>query len=73
MALMEIDEIAVDAALWRKAQNGDDDAKLALTERLEGEELYCHAMPVTEAETVVTLRALEEAGIVRKVRLCARL
>lgn len=73
MALMEIDQAAVDAALWEKARGGDAEARLQLAARLADEELYCHAMPVTEGEVIVTLRDLEEAGIVAKVRLRTRM
>ena len=72
MALMEIDQVAVDRALWERAKAGDETARDALSDRLDDEVIYFHAMPVEEHETIVTLRELEDAVIVRAVTLRTR-
>lgn len=67
--LMEIDQVAVDAALWKRAQEGDDAARTALRDLLESEVLYLHSMPVQDSEIIVTLRELEALDILMAVTL----
>ena len=69
MALMEIDQVAVDAATWDKAKAGDEAACEELRARLEDERIYLHAMPVKPTETVVTLRELDSANVLGSVVL----
>lgn len=70
--LMEIDQVVVDAALWRQARNGCPHSCAELRTQLNGIALYSHAMPVKDDETVVALRDLEAAGIIESVVTKAR-
>lgn len=67
--LIEIDQVAVDAELWKRCQEGDASARDALTEKVKGLTLYLHAMPVLENEVVVTLRQLDLANVISEVRV----
>ena len=69
MALMEIDQVAVDGSTWAKARAGDESARDALRARLDGERIYLHAMPVEASEIVVTLRELDAANVLGSVVL----
>ena len=67
MALMEIDEVAVDRDLYEQAKSGDETARQKLRTAINGLMLYLHAMPVEDSEAVVTVRQLQEIGVIDSV------
>lgn len=60
MALMEVNLVAVDRALYERAKAGDAAAVMELKAAVNGLELYCHAMPVSPSEEVVNVYDLGE-------------
>ncbi len=69
MALMEIDEVAVDRDLYEQAKSGDENSLQKLRAAVNGLFLYLHAMPVKESETVVTVRELHEIDAIYSITL----
>ncbi len=72
MALMEIDEVAVNSKDWELAKGGDKEARERIKKRLQEEIIYFHAMFVEVDEDIVSLRDLCEANIVEAVALNCR-
>ena len=69
MALMEIDQAALPADLWKKITNGDPEARIEAMHILDEVHLYLHAMPVKEDWVIITLRDLERFNIVESVKI----
>ncbi len=69
MALMEIDEVAVNRYLYEQAKSGDQQAQQKLRTLLDGLVLYLHAMPVDGQEKVVTIRQLQEIGVIDSIKV----
>lgn len=71
MALVEMDQIFIDRALFERAQNGDSAAKDEIRKELDGMVLYMHALTVLDTEdgVFVTIRQLEGLNILNHVTL----
>ncbi len=74
MALVEVDDVWVDRALFERAQKGDDAAKDEIANSLDGLVLYTHALTVTDSEDgkVVTVRQLVGLNILSAIKLHTR-
>ena len=69
MALVEVDDVAVDARLLERAKGGDTTAKDEIAKALDGEVTYFHALTMVDSATIVTVRELEDLGIVKAITL----
>ena len=69
--LMEIDEIQVDAELWRRAKAGLPAALETLRNYVDGLKLFTHNMTDHPETIVITLRDLERANVLGSVRMKA--
>lgn len=69
---VEIDEVAVDAELWAKAEEGDQEALAKLREQFNGMVLYMHALSAhVPPHTWARIRDLERLGIISAITLHA--
>ena len=69
MALVEVDDVAVDARLLERAKGGDAMAKSEIAKALDGLVTYMHALTMSDDETILTVRELENLGIVTAITL----
>lgn len=67
--ILEIDQVVVDAKLWARAKDGDEAAKGQIAFCVHGLDLYMHNFPVQSDDIVVTLRELEDCGIIDGVSI----
>jgi hypothetical protein len=68
--LVEIDEVAIGAALWRRAAAGDVEARDAIRALVDGLHLSLHLLSVDHSVeyVVVTLRELDKLNLIDGVR-----
>lgn len=69
--LLEIDQVALPAALLQRLRAKDAAAIAEAGRLLDGVELYVHALSAEPGDEVVGLRELESIGVVACVRLVA--
>lgn len=74
MALVEIDDVFIDRALFERAKQGDIAAKEDIKKELDGMVLYMHALTVPDSEdgVFVKVRELEDLNIVQAITLHTR-
>lgn len=68
--LVEVDEVAIGAALWRRAVAGDAEARSAIRQLVDGLHLSLHLLSVDHSVdyVVITLRELDRLNLVDGVR-----
>lgn len=70
---MECDEVAVVEEVWNRVKAGDNTAVEQLKDELDGLVLYMHALSaVSPPHAWVSIRELNQAGIVQLVKLTTR-
>lgn len=71
--ILEIDQVVVKKELWQKALKKDVEAINNLRQELHGLVLYFHNIIVEPDSQVVSIRELEDIGVIAYVEICSKL